>query len=585
MDSYQLTGLFCSKPQQFAWFLGAGSSATAGLPTASDIIWDLKRRYYRREENQDLSLQDIQLDAVRARVQSYMLSKGFPQEGDAREYSLYFEKVFGDDKERQRQYLVAILSEKNVTLSVGNRILGALLATSGTRAVFTTNFDTVVERAVAEVSGQSLSAYHLEGARSANNAVSNEEYPFYCKLHGDFRYDSIKNLQSDLAAQNEDLSKSLLNAANRFGFIVAGYSGRDESIMQLLRSGLSTTNPYPHGLFWTVMKSVKVLPAVTELIADAKNAGIDAAVVEVETFDALMLRLWRNLDGKDAAIDAKVRKSYQAKVSIPVPDGGKGQIIRMNGLPILTLPGECQSLVFANAKEWGDLRKATVATEGGLMFTKSDTVLCWGKETVIRAQFKDLISAAPFDLSSKIADLDNHLYVKGFLEEAMCRALARGKPLLARTTRTASYLISDRHHADQSALAGLQKVVSKMSGQIAGLFTPVDDDHPNPESVHWAEAVRVSFDVVDERAWLRLDPDIWIWPPRARKAATTFLDERRGDRYNKVYNSLLDAWLGILLGTSGRKSEIEISAYDSGSVAENPTFVLGARTAYTRALV
>ena len=80
-DQYKLTGIVCARPQQFAWFLGAGASAAAGLPTAWDIIWDLKRRYYRREESQDISRQDMQLDAVRARVQSYILSQGFPEEG------------------------------------------------------------------------------------------------------------------------------------------------------------------------------------------------------------------------------------------------------------------------------------------------------------------------------------------------------------------------------------------------------------------------------------------------------------------------------------------------------------------------
>lgn len=248
-DQHKLTGVICVRPQLFAWFLGAGASASAGLPTAWDIIWDLKRRYYRREENQDVSRQDMQLDAVRSRIQSYMLSKGFPEEGAPVEYTTYFEKAFGDDKERQRQYLAAILSEKEVTLSVGNRVLGAMLASRAARCVFTTNFDTVVERAVANVSGQSLAAFHLEGAASANKAISNEEYPVYCKLHGDFRYDSIKNLAGDLASQNEDLSKALANAVNRFGFIVAGYSGRDDSIMQLLRSTLTTPNPFPHGLF------------------------------------------------------------------------------------------------------------------------------------------------------------------------------------------------------------------------------------------------------------------------------------------------------------------------------------------------
>ena len=125
--------------------------------------------------------------------------KGFPRKAIPTSTRTYFEKIFGHDKERQRQYLTATLSEKKVTLSVGNRVLGALMATGRTRAVFTTNFDTVVERAIAEVASRSVSAYHLEGAQSASRALSNEEYPFYCKLHGDFRYDSIRNLRDDLA--------------------------------------------------------------------------------------------------------------------------------------------------------------------------------------------------------------------------------------------------------------------------------------------------------------------------------------------------------------------------------------------------
>jgi hypothetical protein len=584
-DQYQLTSLFCSKPQQFAWFLGAGASAVAGLPTASDIIWDIKRRYYCREENQDISRQDMQLEAVRARIQAYMLSRGFPEEGALGEYTTYFGKAFGNDKERQRQYLSAILSENNVTLSVGNRILGALLASGRTRAVFTTNFDSVVERALAEVSGRSISAYHLEGAGSANNAISNEEFPFYCKLHGDFRYDSIKNLQGDLATQNEDLSKALINAANRFGFIIAGYSGRDESIMQLLRSALATPNPFPHGLFWTGMKGSKALPAVEQLVEDAKRAGVDAAFVEVETFDAFMLRLWRNLDDKDPVVDAKVRKSYLAKVSIPLPGVGKGLIVRMNALPILSLPGECQSLIFKNSKEWTDLRAVTGATEGKLIFTKSEAILCWGQEVLVRSQFKDLFSISAYDLSQKIADIGNHLHLKGFLEEALCRALARDKPLLTRTTKMASYVISDPHHPDQSALDAMHKVVGKYAGQIEGLFAPVDEDHPHPEKVHWAEAVRVSIEIVDGRAWLLLDPDVWIWPPRARKDAATFLDERRGNRYNNNYNGLIEAWLSILLGNGERKAEICVSAYEGGTAVETPSFSIGTRTAYTRALV
>lgn len=235
MDQAELTDQFISRPQSLGWFLGAGASRMSGLPTAADIIWDLKRRYYCREENQDVARQDLQSRAVQARIQSFMDARGFPPLWADAEYTTYFDRIFGSDRERQRNYLRAILSEEKVTLTVGNRIMGALLAGGFARVAFTTNFDSVVERAVAEVSGRSLSAYHLERPAAAGQALANEEFPLYCKLHGDFRHDSVKNLSEDLATQDRAMAACMMTAASRFGFIVTGYSGRDESVMALSR--------------------------------------------------------------------------------------------------------------------------------------------------------------------------------------------------------------------------------------------------------------------------------------------------------------------------------------------------------------
>jgi hypothetical protein len=52
-----------------------------------------------------------------------------------------------------------------------------------------TNFDSVMEKAMARVAGKDLHAYHLEGSHTAVAALNNEEFPIYCKLHGDFRYE------------------------------------------------------------------------------------------------------------------------------------------------------------------------------------------------------------------------------------------------------------------------------------------------------------------------------------------------------------------------------------------------------------
>lgn len=583
MEQSEFTGRFCERPQNFAWFLGAGASRTAGLPTATDIVWDLKRRYYCREENQKISRQDIQNAAVRTRIQHFAESRGFPTLWADGEYPAYFEKIFGDDLERQWRYLKAILSEENVMLSVGCRVLGALLASGMCRSAFTTNFDSVIEKAVAEVAGQSLAAYHLEGSYAANQALNNEEFPIYCKLHGDFRYESLKNLPEDLASQNRALSDCLVNAASRFGFVVAGFSGRDESVMDLFREALTSNNAFPHGLFWTGIKGSPVHPSVDSLLEQAQTCGVTAAYVPIETYDALMLRLWRNLEGKPQAMDAKVCKVESTTVHIPLPGVGRvPPIMRLNALPVVSIPTLCLKLAFAEPKEWADLKAAQKNAPGQFIVTKTDDVFCWGNtETIQKAFAEDLISASPSKLPIDIGASINP-QIKGFLEEALVVSLARGRPVLSRSTRYSSFLIADPHVEDLSTLKPLIDIVGNTSGDVPGVFTPVTDERPGSEQVSWSEAVRISLDVRDKKLWLLLSPDIWIWPNASRKDATDFMQRRRGDRYNPIHNALLDAWVQIISATETRNTSIQVSAFDGGTDAENPIFEIMNRTAFSR---
>lgn len=393
LDQGDFTGIFCARPQNFAWFLGAGASASAGLPTATGILWDLKKQLYCRQENQEVTRQDMQNEAVRSRVQSYVESQGFPALWADDEYTTCFDRLFGEDREQQRRYLRAKLSDDNANLTVGFRVLGGMIAARMCRAAFTTNFDGLVERAVAEVAGHPLTAFHLEESRAARQALTNEEYPIYCKLHGDFRYDSIKNLSSDLAQQNAELASCFIQAASRFGFIVTGYSGRDASIMELFHTALNNPNPFPHGLYWTDIKGNSPRPAVTSLLAEARAKGVNARLVPIETFDALMLRLWRNLPDKPAAIDAKVKKTTHTSVNIPLPPSGSGKpLLRMNALPILSLPKQCLELSFRAPKNWEDIQTARRTSGQQLILTRDDAVWCWGNRDAIRATFPDLTS-------------------------------------------------------------------------------------------------------------------------------------------------------------------------------------------------
>src|SRR5258708_37410976 len=51
-------------------------------------------------------------------------------------------------------------------------------------------------------------------------------------LHGDYRYDHLKNLPDQLKSEDETMRAALLHRAWDYPLVEVGYSGRDESIMR-----------------------------------------------------------------------------------------------------------------------------------------------------------------------------------------------------------------------------------------------------------------------------------------------------------------------------------------------------------------
>lgn len=586
MEQNLLIQLLSEWAPHFSWLLGAGSSQSAGLPTAVDVMWDLKRRHYCAQENQQISSNDVQNPAVREKIAFYMQARGFLPPGDPGEYSACFELIFGTDYDRQRRYLKAILSDDRISLSIGHRVLAAMMSSGRAKAIFTTNFDTVIEKAVAAVAGKDIAPFHIEGSYAANDALNCDEFPIYTKLHGDFRYQSIKNLAHDLLEQDRELGKCLVNACNRFGLVVVGYSGRDDSVMTLLLDTLNGTNPFPHGLFWTTLKGRPVLKPVGDLIAAARARGVQAEVVEIETFDSLMSRLWRQLPNQAPTVAAAVNKTADTIVNLPVPAvGNTGPIFRMNGLPILALPEKCFELRFRSGQEWTDLRLAEGRANGAMICTKESEVWAWGHEAHIRRAFgPELLEVSTVEIGDRIHNLSANLYLKGFVEQGIAIALARGHPLLHRSSRSGSTLIIDRHAQLSAKFEPLRQNVAerRLYGQIKGLRTTATVEHPKSEEVYWAEAVHIDLQEVNGRFWLLLKPGVWIWPKWARKEATPFLDARLGGRFNRQADTLLSAWVELLLPSDRRGVDHELMAFDGVEGPGNPRFVLNDRTAFTR---
>lgn len=578
IDEKEFLQHFTRNAPHIMWFLGAGTSRSAGLPTAEDIIWDLKRRYYCLHENQNLQSHDVSNKAIKNKLQAYFDSKGFPEKWTPEEYSFYFQQSFGDDYEAQRKYISQVLSEDRVSLNVGHRALGALIAMGIARIVFSTNFDNVIELAYADVSGKNLTPFHLEGSYAALAALNDERFPIYAKIHGDFRYKSIKNLESDLLSNDEEIRKCFLASAVRYGLVVSGYSGRDENVMAMLSEAIEQNNALPHGLFWTVPKLTYASERVRDFISLARGKGIAANLVETGTFDEMLSKIWRNIEAKPPELEAKVRRASFMEVNIPLPDpGNRYPILRTNALPILEMPQRCGSINVGSSMTLRDLKDKKREQSVKAVSTYTNKILYWGNQAEISkilpkdweypgeaTEFED---AAFYVAGSTIA--------KSFFEEGLATAICWGKPLALRRRAGVFHAVV---HADKSRDEVFRPLRSALAfqgkdGFIAGNVKGLAD-------VTWAESVSIRLEERGGVFWLMLEPGIWIKPLSRREEATGFLSQKRHYRYNPQSNAVLDAWVQILLGRIGGTDSAEVTCYPGHDFSAS--FQIGTRTAYSR---
>jgi len=559
------------------WFLGAGTSRTAGLPTATDIIWDLKHRYYCLHENQDLQSHDINNKAIKQKIQAYMDSQGFPALWSPEEYSFYFELTFSDDDKAQQSYINETLTSEKVSLNIGHRVLAALLEMGSAKIVFTTNFDDVIETAYAAVSGKNLSAFHLEGSYAALAALNAERFPLYAKVHGDFRYQSIKNLTEDLLNNDREIQKCFLAASTRYGLVVSGYSGRDDNVMSMLRDAMDQNNAFPQGIFWTVPKISRAEEDVRKLIVYAQEKGVRAHLVETGTFDEMLSKIWRQVKEKSQALDGKVRTAHVARVVIPLPAPGKQfPILRTNALPVLTPPARCGMVELDGSITFNDLKKKIIEGSPNVVLTYTDKILFWGnKEEIAKVLPTNIPSSIkPFDIEDGVKLASESTFVKSFYEEALAKALCHGKPLFQRRKNRTYYAVVQRDSANDRQFSRLRNVLGYNNNPavIAG-------DVPGLQDVTWAESVSIQLGERGGKLWVMLRPDIWIKPLARRQEARDFLRQRRLKRYNNQSYRLLDAWIEILLVAVGSGDTVKVSCFQNAEYSAN--FEIGTRTAYS----
>lgn len=575
-----------SKKGQISWLLGAGTSVSAGLPTATDLIWDLKKRFYCSEENREFLGNDIQLSPIKAKIQSYMESKGFPKEWEDSEYSFYFELMFGSDYGKQRDYLREALNPRALTISSGQKALAGLIDTGYLRCLFTTNFDDVVETSFARVAKKTLTTFHLEGSSAANDELNNERYPFYVKLHGDFRYESLMNLKEDLRKANSDLGRCFKSSSNRFGLFVVGYSGRDDSVMSLIEESLDGENPFPHGLYWATLKGLQPPQRVLDILAKADSLGVETKLVEIADFVALTTALWNHLPDRPINLDKAVIEYPVADVHLPLPSPGKSlPIVRFNAFKVIEMPTHVYKVQLKNKIDWKKVNELNSHNRGKMIAYIDDDLYAWGKITDLERIFGTEAIFKEYQLDCTVENLQKKGSLKGALEEALATGLAASSGLHLKYRRKNKYLVLPipsraNSYPDIESATGKGPASGFDSNiKVRGYNSELDEWSEYPLS--WAESIQVGISILGDSVLLTVRPDIWISPPKERERGRSLINRRTKHRKNDVLDRIFSVWTRHLLNSDKEKVMV-LSAFPEADEFGKANFILSTTSVYSK---
>lgn len=375
-----------------ALFLGAGASISSGIPSAGMCIWEWKRDIF-LTNNPGLEPQftELSLPSVQQRIQRWLDTQGrYPESGSAEEYSYYIEQCFPISKDRQTYFQEKVRAAR---AHIGYRLMCLMAESEIIRSVWTTNFDGLVARAAGNFKLTPIEVGIDCQERLPRQPRKGE---LLCvSMHGDYRYDPLKNTVSEIQEQEMELRRALVKHLEDTSLIVCGYSGRDESVMGALAEAYSKKGP--GALYWCGYDD-EIPPPVRTLIGTARANGRKAYFVPTQGFDDLMVRLSLHCLSREELETARSivseslgdLKSQWSPFSLDdLPVGG---LIKSNAFEV-----GCPSEVFEfDVKEWPEkevwkwLKGITEGRE--VIAVPYRKVLCFGLLDEIKEAFGDYIS-------------------------------------------------------------------------------------------------------------------------------------------------------------------------------------------------
>lgn len=281
----------CLRERHYMFFLGAGASITSGVPSAWECIWNWKRSLFLTQNSHinPTLFGSATLPHVQHQIQKWLEQQRIhPPLNSQEEYSHYVESCFQFAKDRQGEFRGMA---RKATPHVGYQLLGLLMETGKVKWIWTTNFDDLVERGRPSNRHRPFLQMGMDSTQRIDSLMRNSDDAVQIFLHGDYRYDSLKNTDRELKTLDDKYLEKLIELTKELPLIVLGYSGRDKSIIDALTKAYSIKSR--GGIFWCCMDNSEPTENVVKLITMARETGNTAEIVKYNGFDDFMIRLSR----------------------------------------------------------------------------------------------------------------------------------------------------------------------------------------------------------------------------------------------------------------------------------------------------
>lgn len=527
MDSDALIRSICLRDRHYMFFLGAGASASSGIPTAAECIWQWKQSLFLTQNGRvdPRMLGSVSLPHVQQRIQRWLDGQGVhPKLWDDAEYAHYVEACFPLSADRQEYF--RNLSKRSQP-HLGYQLLGLLLESGRIKWVWTTNFDDLVDRGRPAARRRPFLQVGMDSRdrldvlrRDADDAVE-------VFLHGDYRYDPLINTERELQSLDASCREHLHRFCHDYPVVMLGYSGRDNSVMSALEAAYSTKGK--GALYWGCIAGTEPILRVVALLEKARQAGNRADVFYINSFDDFFVRLARYWF-RESPEHSQVESLLSAHATVSrfevnhlSPDHSW---ILGNGYPI-TLPGQLYEFATKNLPErgaWKKLRELVLGKPvvAGLLKGKA---LAIGRT----ADIEDALASIMASKVKQVTLAEHELTIRnGVVRQIMLSAVTRSL-----------------------AQRGLEQIGRYRLG-AAQVKTHVYRNR----RYEYTDSVELAFDTVDGQTFLVTLPDIHLVQPDKGPLAADEMKAVKRDilwrQRNREYVEAVKTWRRLLLGSGTR---------------------------------